>query len=526
METRPPLVRHFHLKIVAKDPVILRALAALVGGVIAVLWPGRTLAVVVGIVGIVLIVTGFVEGWRALRQRQRADSIRALLTIVVGAVLLVLRQETGSILTILFATVLAGRGLLDLIRAFRGRSDPSEAGWRALSGVAQILGALTIVLLGEAVVELLVLAVGVAWVVAGALALAGARSRPDTGDDETVDLAELPNLVDDWLHRRDMGDEARDGVVEKLVYEGAEFRRRVSRFAALMGFSTAIATLGIQTDSTAVVIGAMLVAPLMTPILATSASLLMGWPARAARSLSLVALGVGIAVVLSFLLANWAPAFVSVDANSQIVSRTSPTLLDLLIAIAAGAAGAYATCRTDVADSLPGVAIAVALVPPLSVVGITLEAGDADAAGGAMLLFLTNLVGIIAASGLVFVLVGFSPWSSVTARSGELRRSYTLVLIALLVVAIPLAITGDTILAGTTDRSTAEGVVEDWLADDPGLVLAALEVETSEVSIAVLGSPATEPDVDALRSALVEELGHDVDVILRLIPERRFVASG
>ena len=498
--------------------------AALAGGIVVVLWPGRTLAVIVGIVGLVLVVTGLVEGWRAMRQRQGADLVRAVLTLGVGVVLVALRKRTGTVLTSLFAVVLVGRGLLDLIQAFSGRAEPSEAGWRALSGVTQILAALAVVQLGEQVIELLVLAVGVAWVVAGALALAGAMRG--SSEDEGLDLAEVPNLVEDWLHRRDLGTKARDEVVEKLIFEGTEFRRRVYRFGALMAFSTAIATLGIQTDSTAVVIGAMLVAPLMTPILATSASLLMGWPVRAVRSLSLVALGVGIAIALSFFIANWAPAIVSAGSNSQILSRTSPTLLDLLIAIAAGAAGAYATCRTDVSDSLPGVAIAVALVPPLSVVGITLEAGDADAAGGAMLLFLTNLVGIIAASGTVFVLVGFSPWSSLTARRDELRRSYTLLFVALLVVAIPLGITGDTILASTADRDAAENVIEEWLVDYPALELARLDVETSEVALAVLGTFASEPDVDALRVALVEELGHDVDVVARLIPERRLVATG
>ena len=105
-----------------------------------------------------------------------------------------------------------------------------------------------------------------------------------------------------------------------------------------MAFSTAIATFGINADSTAVVIGAMLIAPLMIPIMATSASLLMGWTVRATRSLFLVAGGVAIAVAGSWILSRYFPVL-EVTTNSQILSRVSPTTVDLMIALAAGAAG-------------------------------------------------------------------------------------------------------------------------------------------------------------------------------------------
>ena len=157
---------------------------------------------------------------------------------------------------------------------------------------------------------------------------------------------------------------------------------------------------------------------------------------------ALVAGGIAIAVAGSWILSRYFPVL-EVTTNSQILSRVSPTTVDLMIALAAGAAGAFAISRPDVSDSLPGVAIAVALVPPLTVIGITLEAAQWDFALGATLLFLTNFVGVIFAAGVTFVLVGFSPWFHVEANRSQINRSYATVVVALLLLAIPLTIAGD-----------------------------------------------------------------------------------
>ena len=94
------------------------------------------------------------------------------------------------------------------------------------------------------------------------------------------------------------------------------------------------------------------------------------------------------------------------STNSQITGRVTPRLLDLVVALAAGTAGAFAMSRDDVADSLPGVAVSIALVPPLCVVGISLSAGEWDHTWGALLLFLTNLLSILLAGGAIFALLG------------------------------------------------------------------------------------------------------------------------
>ena len=151
----------------------------------------------------------------------------------------------------------------------------------------------------------------------------------------------------------------------------------------MMVLATGIASFAVIQDSTAVVIGAMLVAPLMTPIMGVSAAAVNGWPQRLFRSLVLVVVAALAAVALAWLIASWLPSVGNLSTNSQITSRVEPSLLDFCIAVFAGSAGAHVqTVDPRVSSSLSGVAIAVALVPPLSVVGITLEQGDLASAEG------------------------------------------------------------------------------------------------------------------------------------------------
>ena len=193
----------------------------------------------------------------------------------------------------------------------------------------------------------------------------------------------------------------------KMFIEGPKTPRRLTNFFVLLLLATVIATFGVLSDSTATVIGAMIVAPLMGPIMATAAAIVMGSAQRALRGLALVAAGVASTILLSWLLALVMPdVAISLDYNSQITSRIAPGLIALVTALASGAAGAYIIMREEIADSMGGVAIAISLAPPLCVVGIGLSQGRWDAASGAMLLFLTNFLAILLAGGLVFLVSG------------------------------------------------------------------------------------------------------------------------
>jgi uncharacterized hydrophobic protein (TIGR00271 family) len=188
--------------------------------------------------------------------------------------------------------------------------------------------------------------------------------------------------------------------VYKTIREGAEPE---VDFFVMMALSSAIATFGLLLNSPAVIIGAMLVAPLMAAIFGLSLGVVRGDLRLLRRAVTATLQGALLAVGVAFILSLIAP---ETALPREVMSRTQPNLLDLGVALASGAAGAYALCRKDVSASLPGVAIAAALVPPLAAVGVGLARWDGNIAGGALLLFVTNLVAIIAAGGLVFLWLG------------------------------------------------------------------------------------------------------------------------
>lgn len=178
------------------------------------------------------------------------------------------------------------------------------------------------------------------------------------------------------------------------------------RFFTLLVFATMIATFGLYINSPSVIIGAMLLAPLMQPIVSLSMGVLRQDSALEISGLKTIFIG-----VLSVLLTAMTIAFFTPIAQltSEMSGRLSPTILDLFVAIVSGAAAAYAKSDEKIAGSLAGVAIAVALVPPLAVAGIGLGWGEWAMFSVAFLLFTTNLVGIVLSAALMFMVLGYSP---------------------------------------------------------------------------------------------------------------------
>ena len=197
-------------------------------------------------------------------------------------------------------------------------------------------------------------------------------------------------------------------------------------FFVLLICSAVIATLGLISNSTAVVIGAMIVAPLMNPILSLAFGLSIADNKLVKRSAITVVIGVATVIGTAWLFAS---VFGASEVNREIAARTAPNLIDLVIAVAAAIAGAFTLTRDRLSNSIAGVAIAVALVPPLCVSGIGLSLGPemvavfgrGTVAGltnqvseGSFLLFLANLIGITVASLVVFMVQGY----------GSLRRAW------------------------------------------------------------------------------------------------------
>lgn len=183
-------------------------------------------------------------------------------------------------------------------------------------------------------------------------------------------------------------------------------------YLLLTVLSSVIATFGLVLDSAAVIIGAMLIAPLMAPILHCALSLVRGNVRQVGRALLTLAVGavfaIGLSSLLGTLVSTGAYNFLE-ELPREVLGRTQPNLFDLVVALAGGTAAAYAISQPHLSTALPGVAIATALMPPVCTVGIGLSQGRFDVSGGAMLLFLANIAAILFASSLTFALVGFRP---------------------------------------------------------------------------------------------------------------------
>ncbi len=190
-----------------------------------------------------------------------------------------------------------------------------------------------------------------------------------------------------------------------------------------------------------------------------------------------------------------------------------------MVALAAGAAGAYATVRADASSSLPGVAVAVALVPPLASVGVALEHGEMELAIGALLLYMTNLSAIIFASIAVFVVTGFVPPRRLSDNLLRLTLATVALIALVIVIAVPLYQASIDSIDRNEQQQTAEQIVADWLGDLDGRMDRSVTIRRAEQQVLVeLRGFDDPPDQGTLVTAMQAEFpGYDIPVqVVRL----------
>ena len=287
----------------------------------------------------------------------------------------------------------------------------------------------------------------------------------------------------------------------------------------LIVLSSIIATLGLLLNSPAVVIGAMLVAPLMSPILGFSLGIVLGEVRLVRTSLESMFKGVMATVIVSILVGLLSPLKVM---TPEIMARTQPTLLDLFIALASGMAGAYALSRKEVSAALPGVAIAAALAPPLSVVGLGLANGNMQAASGALLLFVTNLITISLAGVIIFTLLGIHPLNLLPEVQKRIRRGITAMIFLVVIITIPLGLIMNDIIQKGREHQTIQHVLKE---SDLLINYSDLEIDRSRakgqlfISTTVRSAdPLSQEDVNELDLALESALGQPVTLDVITLP--------
>lgn len=271
-------------------------------------------------------------------------------------------------------------------------------------------------------------------------------------------------------------------------------------FMVMMILSTLIATFGLFGNSSPVIIGAMILAPVISPIVSFSMGMVrydvpmlkesfITITAGTLVSLS-VAAGVSLIIPLKIL-------------TPEIEARLSPTLLDMGIAISSGIAAAYAHANEGIAKSLAGVAIAVALVPPLAVAGIGIGWWDWEVFSGAILLYATNLAGIILFGGLTFLILGFAPF-----KRAKMGLVYTLIIVIL--VAVPLSLSFNRIMQEANITRALEGTtIENVVLRDVRIRFGSPLV----VSVRLVGREAIEPEkIQAVKKEIEKRIDEPVSL--------------
>lgn len=303
---------------------------------------------------------------------------------------------------------------------------------------------------------------------------------------------------------------------DQLFFEGPEMRRRLSRFWLLLPLSAVIAAAGVVSDSTATVIGAMIVAPLMTPILGIVLGVTLADGRNLRRCVLLLVAGSVAVVGLAWLLGLFVPYPVVAATSSQVASRISPRLVDLLAALATGAVGSVALARSDISDTLPGVAIAISLVPPLAVVGLTLESGAPHQALGALLLFVTNVIAILASGIVVMGLYRVRPLA--TEATGRHTVAIGLIAVLLLAVVVPLWTNSERFNRTNVQLTGVEAVAGHW-ANAAGWSVLGVSDEGNLVLVDATGE-GTRPSLLELRKELDAAGLRAVDVRVQLLAGR------
>jgi len=268
-------------------------------------------------------------------------------------------------------------------------------------------------------------------------------------------------------------------------------------FLIMLGLAAVVASMGLLQDSTAVVIGSMLLAPLMTPMLGCGLALAQANPKLGNTALRAVGTGLALTLAISLLIGFFTPG---AELTAEIYARGDPNILDLVVAAASGTAAAYASARPNLVGSIAGVAVATALVPPLCSAGISLAYYDLVNARGAALLFITNFVAIVLFAAVTFRTLGIR-----TARTGSRQRHWVVGMVAAMAVAglallVPLQLSLlKGLLLGKPQPSyyplsrSVMDALEDYVEDDPNLEIfdagrPSSPYHTADV-VLVLGAP-------------------------------------
>ena len=320
-----------------------------------------------------------------------------------------------------------------------------------------------------------------------------------------------------WLARIiDAGHDYRNSLTEVedgLFLTQGDRRAKVSQFWVLLVLASAIAAGGVIGNSTPAVIGAMIVAPLATPIYGVALATVTGSRSNLRASLLLLVEGIVVNILIGVAIGLVTFNRMPLTVNPQITGRTAPTLLDLAVAVFTGVAGSFALVRRDVSNILAGVAIAISLVPVLAVVGITIGSGAWSMAFGALILFLTNAAAIIVSGILVFTAAGYQ--RDAAARGAHIgRRAKWIIAVLVVILVAGLAVASARTYAYQLYVDDTQTAAEAWAQGSAWTVENVSLVGSSVVASAV--GPGDPPPIEQLKKAVRAKVPANVPVTIIL----------
>ena len=306
------------------------------------------------------------------------------------------------------------------------------------------------------------------------------------------------------------------GRIKADIFQGS---RPGAGFYALIATASLIASLGLVANSPAVIIGAMLVSPLMSPIFGIALGMVQGDTELLAKSLRAEASGMALAVAFGALF-GLLP--VMTEVTPEMLARTEPTLLDLLVAVFAGFAGTLAMIDDRISPALPGVAIATAIVPPLATCGLCLAAGADQGARGAFLLFFANFVAILLVAAVSFLAVGLASRRGESAGKRLVAGNMAVAILGFLLVSAYLTHSLVTIVDERREESQIKTTITRILAEDPNASLVLFTRKDQRDGVDVLATVRTPKPFDpqrvaAIQTALAGDLGKTVRLAVRCL---------
>jgi uncharacterized hydrophobic protein (TIGR00271 family) len=298
-------------------------------------------------------------------------------------------------------------------------------------------------------------------------------------------------------------------------------------YYVLLGLSELIAGFALIIDSDATLIGANVVAPLMTPIFGVALGLMRS-DIRLLRTALVAEFGGAlVGVVLCFGLGLLPFA---VEATPSLLAQTRPTLIDLMVATLAGLAGALAMIDERVSPVLPGVAIATALNPPIAAIGLCLALGAYEGAWGAFLLFFANVLAILAVAGAMFLVAGFVTRREIGSFRGLVRR-FSVAAVGLLAVTALLTRHLVTMVDDLRTQRAIRETLDLELAQEPSTALVNVEFDRQRDGVDVLSTVMTPrvipPErVERIQAALAARLAEPVRLFMRCSMTKEVTATG